>query len=130
MEPFKLGPLQRKWVAYLKKHPEQQITGRLGKVVSGEKKMCCLGAGGIIVKSCRWSGENLVDEVCGYEETVLLIKGYNKLGLNNASGSIKNDSIEDAWFSLAYLNDDGEHTWIDIAYLIEAAPELFFNKSV
>lgn len=124
MEPFKLGPLQRKWVAYLKKHPEQQMTGRLGKVVSGEKKMCCLGAGGLLVGCCEWNRGRLNELLSG--STLSLSYGYEKLGLLSNFGEI----VSEAYIDLSVLNDDGEHTWVDIAYLIEAAPELFFNKSV
>lgn len=119
---MKLGKLQRKWVNYLKKHPEQQTGGSLGYKNSGEVKMCCLGAAGLIIGSCEFEKGLLVE--IESDNSYYLAKSYSEIGLISDIGDVKNED------SLANLNDDGVHTWTDIAYLIEAAPELFFTKSV
>jgi hypothetical protein len=117
---MKLGPLQKKWVKTLKAHPERQLNGRLGKIVKGQEMMCCLGQAGVIAGTCKWKGALLLDG----PEYYTLDNSYENMGLIDETGSIKGGP------SLADLNDDDDHTWPEIAYLIEAAPELFFTKSV
>jgi hypothetical protein len=125
---MKLGKLQKKWVNTLKKHPERQTTERLGIIVDGKKKMCCLGQAGLIIRSCFWNKKSVLLER-GSNSTGVLENNFMKIGLRSHVGGITYYPNGDP-ISLAELNDDGDHTWVDIAYLIEAAPELFFTKSV
>lgn len=120
---MKLGPLQKKWVRSLKKHPERQQKNALGKGSAKEYTACCLGQAGLIMDTCYFRRGILVerDSLSG----TVLGESYKKMGLRDCVGTIVDNNI-----SLAGLNDDNNHTWVDIAYLIEAAPELFFTKSV
>lgn len=120
---MKLGPLQKKWVKSLKEHPERQQKNALGKGNEEKYTACCLGQAGLIMDTCYFRGGILVER--GSLSGAVLTESYKKMGLRSCVGF-----IDDTNKSLAGLNDDNYHTWVDIAYLIEAAPELFFTKSV
>lgn len=123
---MKLGPVQKRWVAYLKNNPERQHRGELGRIRDG-KKMCCLGALGVIGKSCKWH-DNILVENDSYVSN-LLTTSFRQYGLSSEGGGAIYGTGNYAP-SLAAINDDGENTWVDIAYIIEAVPEMFFTKSV
>jgi len=62
-----LGPIQKKWIKSLKKHPKRQLTNQLGKRksfmgITLSYKACCLGEGGLIAGVCKWDGNNLTSE--------------------------------------------------------------------
>lgn len=121
---MELGKLQKKWVTSLKQHPERQIKGVLGKRKrSGFYQACCLGEAGLIMGTCQFNENGKLKEVSSNCD-VNLEDSYSGIGLKNGDGKV------DFNISLAMLNDDKDHTWPEIAYLIEAAPELFFTKSV
>jgi hypothetical protein len=120
---MKLGKLQKKWVASLKAHPERQMSWQLGAGTKRKYKACCLGEAGLIMDSCKFKNGILVEKKT--QSSGVLKNSYKKMGLYTDHGG-----IGDGDMSLAKLNDDGETTWPEIAYMIEAAPELFFTKSV
>jgi hypothetical protein len=133
----KLGPLQRKWVNYLKRNGHQQGEGSLGYLehtapLERELKMCCLGAAGYkILKTCIWDeNEEMLFDGKRDGSTTYLNHSYKKLGLYSGVGVVdyKGDGMgcDDA-NSLAELNDNGV-SWYEIACYMEAAPELFFTK--
>lgn len=122
---LELGPLQRRWVNRLKKHPERQLKGTLGKRFhNGDYKACCLGEAGLMMGTCVFGLDGTLHEKGHIHRTGALTRSYDRLGLRSSIGTV------DDMASLATLNDDPDYTWTDIAYLIEAAPELFFTKSV
>lgn len=122
---MKLGPLQRKWVNTLKKHPERQLEGQLGEAYEDESiyKCCCLGQAGLLLGTCSFERGVLRETFSNGSYT--LRDTYRQLGLRSEEGAILESHL-----TLTSLNDDHHHTWVDIAYLIEAAPELFFTESV
>jgi hypothetical protein len=130
-----LGPLQQKWVNYLKRNGHKQGEGSLGYVDrEGQKKMCCLGAAGYaILKTCHWHKGSLCDDtkedLDDYSPSGYLSFSYTKLGLYSEAGEIKGDKHWEDPNTLAGLNDDNV-SWYEIACYIEAAPELFFSKAV
>lgn len=119
---MKLGKLQRKWVKSLKSHPERQMKAQLGSGNKKKYKACCLGEAGLILGTCEFKYGRLRERKSG--SSGVLENSYDQMGLKSPNGKI------DSMTGLADLNDDGYHTWVDIAYLIEAAPELFFTKSI
>lgn len=122
---MKLGKLQRKWVNSLKAHPERQFTRSLGIKTDDGYRACCLGEAGLIMGSCFFISNGYLVEK-GSHDNAILFKSYQKIGLRSPNGEIEFEDV----IGLADLNDDPYHTWTEIAYLIEAAPELFFTKSV
>lgn len=120
-----LGPMQRKWVDYLKAHPEQQTTSCLGeKYIDGSIKMCCLGAGGLLSGVCKWDENTLVTIVDKHTD-LLDGKSFNALGLYGSRGQ----TFDDLEQSLVHLNDNLT-SWTDIAILLETKPELYFKNRV
>jgi len=125
---MKLGPIQKKWIKTLKQHPERQTTGQLGIIEYGEKKMCCLGQGGLIVGVCKWKGRELVLSN-GKEDNGFLLYGYKRLGLRDEEGAAKSTEMEGGMPPLGTLNDEG-FDWPHIAAILETFPEEYFTKSV
>lgn len=122
---FKIGPLQSKWLKRLKKYPERQTTKVLGiEMGDGSYRACCLGEAGLVVGSCRFNDQCLTE--FNSNDRFSLDLSFERIGLYSDVGEVTDGGNE----NLASLNDDGHHTWPEIAYLIEAAPELFFTKSV
>jgi hypothetical protein len=120
---MKLGKLQKKWVRSLKAHPERQMSRQLGAGTKRKYTACCLGEAGLIMGTCVFKNGVLVEKKT--HSPGVLKNSYKKMGLYTDHGG-----TEDGDISLAKLNDDGITTWPEIAYMIEAAPELFFTKSV
>lgn len=120
---FKMGPLQRKWVNFLKSNPELQHTGELGREVDGVNKMCCLGAAGFLAGTCEWHNGRLFETA--EKDSATLNKSFDALGLRGAQGQIEEN---ENW--LTDYNDNPNYTWVDIACMIEFAPELFFTKPI
>lgn len=129
-KPFKLGPLQKKWIKYLKENPEKQCKNFLGLKNEGKKRMCCLGAAGVIMGTCEWRGNTLYEKES--DNIAVLSRSYKKLGLRGDNGKGRNGYPLPGDYSraLASLNDDPDHTWVDIAYILENNPEEYFTKSV
>jgi hypothetical protein len=124
----KLGPLQQKWVAYLKKNGHKQGKGALGYIDEKDrrKKMCCLGAAGYaILKSCVWKDKTLLEKKTN--DNLVLNHSYEKLGLRTENGSFGILENLDDPAALSELNDQG-YSWYEIACYLEAAPELFFTE--
>lgn len=138
MKPFKLGPIQKKWIASLKAHPERQTTDFLGykpnPEISNDYKACCLGEGGLIAKVCKFNTDN--DLVTIHPKKLKrsdtsLPYVYKKLGLRGANGEAKDSkNIEYSPMPpLSTLNDAGL-TWPEIGVILEVFPEQYFTHSV
>ena len=124
MKKFKLGPIQKKWLASLEKHPERQMKGCLGtRNENGTYKACCLGEGGLIAGVCIFNKKNELVTRSG-DYSVLSRSDFKALGLRNPTGNNKDNSL-----CLAELNDD-DLDWQMIAAIIRSEPEDFFIKSV
>jgi len=62
---FKLGPLQRKWVNRLKRHPERQMKHQLGEQDRSDSHVygaCCLGEAGLVIGSCYFNHQRELRE--------------------------------------------------------------------
>lgn len=143
MEKIELGPIQKAWIADLRKYPERQGRGKLGSLDSNGnyRDICCLGQALITLKEYKgeqvFTSENefLADIDHKPEDTVMftsyLTNSYKELGLISQSGEIINDTFEhqNPLESLAYMNDNGK-TWAEIADFIEKNPEKVFTHSV
>lgn len=130
-----LGPLQRKWVMTLRKHPERQIKGRLGKKENGTYKYCCLGQGGLIAGICKFKGDVFFE--IKSENNATLHYYSNKLGLFNKYGNInyptKYGRMSFEPIELTSFNDSPTNEWggwTDLSFMMEACPELFFSREV
>jgi hypothetical protein len=125
-----LGPLQRKWLEFLKANSHKQGRGQLGRKSNDTTKMCCLGAAGILLGTCKWEEGELVET--SSQSLNYLNDSHKELGLYNNTGLIKYLDTPSPWepTSLAEMNDDGldSLTWYEMACMMEAAPELFFSK--
>lgn len=130
MKKFKLGKLQREWINTLRKHPERQLREALGELnKDGSYKCCCLGQAKIIIetskgnnyRSCFNESARLEDRGGQYH----LLNSFDDIGLINEVG----DSKRGGGYSLSELNDIG-YSWGEIADILEADPELYFNRSV
>lgn len=129
---MKLGPKQKKWIAFLKENGHLQGVGRLGKKDGNKIELCCLGVAGLrIIRSCRWDGEILVEKE--QRATGTLLDSHGEIGLLSEMGEIRYPSKYRKRTTepphLAEMNDEG-YTWYEIACYLEAVPELFFSKSV
>jgi len=141
---MELGPLQKKWVQYLKDNPTLQGSGYLGIFEEDKpKELCCLGAYLICYNASKNVSNkivngNLVDD---YDNSGLSVS-YDELGLLDAVGAFVffdnetfHQDMEGVDFGknnnrdLASANDGGV-TWLEIAEFIEQQPEKVFTKSV
>lgn len=121
---MKLGPLQIKWIEFLRNNPGKQGKGCLGKIKEGVEQMCCLGAAGLIAGVCHWDGDALVTS----ENNILFLSGnaYKSIGLRNVSGKSVDGNNDKC---LSYLNDE-KMTWPEIADLLEENPDEYFTHSI
>lgn len=125
MSKFVLGPLQTKWIEFLEQNPDKQGRNFLGIIENGKEKMCCLGAGGLILGTCEWLDNNLIDTSTDIHDCHYL-RSYEKLGLRDSRGC---PSHSDLFKSLTTLNDHTK-TWTEIAKLLREKPEIYFTHSV
>lgn len=133
---FELGPLQKKWVQYLRDHPEQQISSVLGrKGDDGKIHLCCLGAGLLCAGKGVWNNKNSLLDGEGADR--LLDTSYEELGLKDNEGGFYDENgvkynandLSEEYESLADMNDSFLN-WSEIADFIETNPEVVFTKSV
>lgn len=130
-----LGPLQRAWVESLKKHPERQMKGALGRSTSidnSEYNACCLGE--IL---CVLYRQQIIENpfsnfgilYSGNSNLSLPAGHYNIIGLRNSDGYLGSSINIRGCNTLARLNDSG-YTWPQIAKIIEDHYKTLFNKRV
>jgi hypothetical protein len=132
---MQLGPKQKQWVQFLRDNPQLQMPGRLGQLVDGELKMCCLGACLIILDKKKLNIDNqLIDTTEFIDKT--LSHSYKQMGLNSSTGELILSEINSGITSkirykksLAQANDNGI-SWLEIADFIENNPEAVFTHSV
>ena len=138
---MELGPLQTKWVQFLKDNAHLQQKNSLGNNESGEMKYCCLGAARKII--CEAEDSELTTMRLGetisitdvhesnneaYHKMIGALQySYSKIGLKSALGSFTKPGM--GYTNLASMNDGGK-TWIEIAEFIKSNPEAVFTKSV
>src|SRR5690606_15577606 len=114
-EEFKLGPVQTKWLAKMRAHPERQTSGRLGELLhDGTLKLCCLGQGLICLREHNNQELKFSDDsnylTSGLWHTGALYRDdYEALGLRSANGACSRFFyVNDAPYqSLASANDAG-----------------------
>lgn len=125
---FELGPIQKKWVETLRKYPERQNKGSLGKIdrKTGEIKACCLGQGLLVAHEmlCMKMPVNIYGFILDSSDNAFsLFSSKDLLGLRDSGGD-----FGDGRDCLANMNDGGI-PWAKIADIIEErASELFFKS--
>lgn len=131
---FKLGPIQKAWIADLRAHPELQITGQLGQRDENRSivGLCCLGQYEItycriIGKEPQWNKEDNGDALMCNGSRTILSESWKEMGLRSTSGRFAEPC--EGIVGLAGLNDGGK-TWLEIADYVEAHPENVFTKSI
>jgi hypothetical protein len=123
-----LGPIQQQWVDSLRKYPERQYVGILGRrSIEGTIKACCLGQ----AKICL-DGEDAFNNagiITSYRFGTSYLSNYdaNRLGLHSGGGEIIDGMLKES-NNLASANDRGA-TWAEIADFIEQNPEKVFKTS-
>lgn len=128
---FEMGPLQKLWVASLRKHPERQMKESLGHGDAKEYKACCLGELHLCYNRMKHKklpfdqGNRIFDIKDG--SFSYLTDSWKKYGLRSDNGELRN-SVKNTG-SLAALNDNGI-SWTEIADIIEKDPGNVFTKSV
>lgn len=135
---FVLGPLQTAWVKFLRENPHLQFHGRLGAVVDGEERYCCLGAGAKICgcesKRTKIRGYDEYQEIIAFsynstfEPLLLPLPVVELLKLRYKTGELKETHRKGKrkYNSLTAMNDKGM-TWPEIADYIEKNPENVFT---
>lgn len=128
---MKLGKLQKMWVEQLRKHPERQTRGILGKGTPQDYQACCLGELHLCAHRLKKKKLPFVNGVVvDTTNTECLEYSYEKYGLRSDIGYLKGKSGE--WrdgFALAEMNDNSV-PWTEIADFIEQNPEKVFTRSV
>ena len=124
---MELGKVQKAWVSDLRKYPERQNDGILGKVIKLKDgyniKCCCLGQAEITI-----NGMPKGTSICSGGSSFGLEGSYKQLGLHSMRGDLEGGLLE-GYASLASANDGGV-TWEVIANFIEKNPEVVFTKSL
>jgi hypothetical protein len=124
---MELGKVQKAWVSDLRKYPERQDDGRLGKVIKLKDgyhiRCCCLGQAEITM-----NGMPKGTSICSGGSSFGLEGSYKQLGLHSMMGVFQGGLLE-GHDSLANANDGGV-TWEVIANFIEKNPEVVFIKSL
>lgn len=140
MKKFKLGKIQKAWIANLRKHPERRRKRYLGKGNSRNYQACCLGEA--LLTLCRINKKAFPFDsdtyLCDNTDSSILSYSYDKIGLYGKRGDINIENVSPSRItkeirrlegrSLASLNDNG-YTWLQIADLLEKYPEAFFTES-
>lgn len=122
---FPFGPIQKKWLQNLEKHPERQATGMLGARIAGSYQACCLGELGLIAGLLIFDEEGSLRENSLAGNGTVLTRYYSHLGLRSAGG----ECLDDRFQSLASMNDSGK-TWPEIAKHVRKYGKYYFTKSV
>ena len=141
---MELGKIQKAWIADLRKYPERQMTGMLGKknIETGEIKACCLGQALLTLCEIKDIEPIFSDDssLCDISSPDFPRYSYTELGLIGERGDllyqVSSDSFsrdsklgkEKKYYSLSEMNDGGL-TWSDIADYIETHPENIFKES-
>lgn len=132
---MELGPIQKAWVDNLRKHPERQATGFLGRGIPESYTACCLGEG--LVTYCKMKNIKLpfidgfiidFNEDKNLKSDCILDFSYKELGLRTSTGRIIGKHLNNRTY-LTQANDSGV-SWPEIADFIEENPEAVFTHSV
>jgi hypothetical protein len=125
------GPVQRKWLRFLKAHPEIRETNKLGNKSNTDKfgyKACCLGQFGLMTGICKWNG-NILFSLNGNstfptKEDMLRYGFYDNMATHRESVGHDNSGTN----SLAHINDN--QTWLDVYNACINDPKGYFSKKV
>lgn len=113
----------------MEQHPKQQGHARLGYRKKGKEYFCCLGIGGLLAKTCSWTGDILYTRFSRFSG-ILDDSSVKALGLRDGLGYPNDYQFK----SLTRLNDGGNgikaYTWPEIAAILRAHPEKYFEHSV
>lgn len=117
------GPIQRKWLRFLKNNPERQGKGALGYIENNEEKVCCLGQFGLMTGICKWDNHRILNP----EGDVSFPSRNDMLQYGFLSSTGTHTSFLET-HCLAYINDHG--TWLDVYNACLANPKGYFTKKV
>lgn len=130
---FEMGPLQKQWVADLRKYPERQVDCELGyKTANNTFRACCLGQ--LLITDCEMNNKEIPLNQHGrlFDKKLnadgYLDNSYEEYGLFSEKGKIEGGNLK-GHSNLGVANDE-DVSWIEIADFIEANPEKIFTKSV
>jgi hypothetical protein len=117
------GPVQRKWLRFLKAHPEIQERRTLGiKKDDNTYTACCLGQFGLMTGICKWEG----DRLHSLQGSINFPDYSDMLNYGFYTGKGKNNSS--SLSSLAFINDTA--TWLDVYNACINDPKGYFSKKV
>lgn len=127
MKKLELGKYQKEWIATLREHPERQCKEQLGKVVDGQKTMCCLCQ---LAETAPFEDVEWVEGVAFVDRSICILKNWKRYGLLTSDGKLKErvNINGNRYWSLSDMNDSGLK-WPEIADYVEANPENVFTKS-
>lgn len=118
------GPIQRKWLRFLKNNPDKQYKNKLGYNDGKSPKTCCLGQFGLMVNICTWVPDGFLHSIEA-KDNFPDRENMIKYGFRTHRGDLK--SLEDDK-SLAGINDNG--TWLDVYNACLNDPKGYFTKKV
>lgn len=119
------GPVQRKWLRFLRDNPTLQHKKSLGtRWFDGTYKACCLGQFGLMTGICKWDGPNLLSDYGSMsfpgEEDMIRYGFYGSMAPYAEEISINP--------ALTTIND--RSTWLDVYYTCINDPKGYFSKKV
>lgn len=131
-----LGPRQRAWVESLRKYPERQTDGILGRKLNGEDipyKACCLGEAMCVKariqkKRIPFNADGFLSNKDDINLEVLSRNDVKYFGFRTEYGDILDLNLSGSR-TLATANDAGV-TWAEIANFVELNPQAVFTKSL
>jgi hypothetical protein len=122
-----LGPLQKKWIAWLRANPDRQAKQQL----QTDDNFCCLGV------ACVVCGVALADHLGRHEEP-LKSQAYmpesvqEKMKFYTVSGSLRKNlriAQDDTIYNLAGMNDRAGWSFAQIADYVEEDPSRVFSAA-
>jgi hypothetical protein len=116
------GPIQRKWLRFLKNNPERQGRGFLGYKTNGIEYVCCLGQFGLMTGICKWSHNQLISN----NSSIYLPGEKDMLQYGFYVGG-NHKSYRDSE-ALSTIND--KSPWLDVYNACLADPKGYFTKKV
>lgn len=124
------GPLQRKWLLFLKNNPDVCTKCALGFKDNNARlgyKACCLGQAAIMLGIAKWRDNKTLivtgDLNTQQSDSLLHYDHHEKLGLYGASGLNKGGDV-----SLSIIND--AEGWLAVYKACIDNPKGYFNKRV
>jgi hypothetical protein len=118
------GPIQRKWLRFLKNNPDIQYKGKLGVKCNNRLgyKACCLGQFGLMTDICHWNEIDLVNSIIERDYPMNLdIQMY---GFVDGEGCYLNPGK----MSLSLINDTT--SWLHVYNACLNDPKGYFTKKV